>query len=176
MISYVRTLCCYCFAGRANTNISNPVSTQANPPPTIEMNYLDKIEYKDTIPFVPPITEGKVIKVYDGDTITIASKMPYPNSPIFRFSVRFLGIDSPEIKAKTTIEKSLAVISRDALSEKIGGKMVVLKNVSLEKYGRLLADVYLDDLHLNQWMINNKYAIPYDGGTKHRPDEWNDEV
>ena len=41
-----------------------------------------------------------------------------------------------------------------------------------EKYGRILADVYLGDLHINQWMLDNKHAIPYDGGTKHRPDEW----
>ena len=136
------------------------------------MDYLDSTEYKDTIPFVPSITGGKVIKVYDGDTITIASKMPYEGSPIFRFSVRLNGIDTPEIKTKSKTEKGLAIIARDALSSKILGKVITLKNVSLEKYGRLLADVYLDELHLNQWLIENKYAVAYDGGTKHRPDEW----
>ena len=40
-------------------------------------DYLDTIDYKDTIPFIPPITTGKVIKVYDGDTLTLASKLPY---------------------------------------------------------------------------------------------------
>lgn len=64
--------------------------------PTKE-KYLETINYVDTIPFVPPITSGKVIKVYDGDTITIASKLPYDHSPIYRFSVRLLGIDSPEM-------------------------------------------------------------------------------
>lgn len=136
------------------------------------MDYLDAIEYKDTIPFIPKISSGKVIKVYDGDTITIASKMPYHDSPIFRFSVRLTGIDSPEMKTKFAAEKALATQSRDALSEKILGKRVILKNVSLEKYGRLLADVYLDDLNLNQWMLDNKYAVAYDGGTKNRPDDW----
>ncbi len=136
------------------------------------MDYLDEVEYTDTIPFIPEISSGKVIKVYDGDTITIASKMPYPDSPIFRFSVRLTGIDSPEIKTKFAAEKTLATQSKDALSEKILGKKVILKNVSLEKYGRLLADVYLDDLNLNQWMLDNKYAVAYDGGTKNRPDDW----
>jgi len=136
------------------------------------MDYLDAIEYKDTIPFIPEISSGKVIKVYDGDTITIASKMPYPDSPIFRFSVRLTGIDSPEMKTKFAAEKALATQSRDALAEKILGKRVMLKNVSLEKYGRLLADVYLDDLNLNKWMLDNKYAVEYDGGTKQIPDEW----
>ena len=44
----------------------------------------------------------------------------------------------------------------------------------MEKYGRLLADVYVDNIHVNQWMLDNKYAVPYDGGTKHRPSDWDD--
>ena len=142
------------------------------PKTTTKEKYLETINYTDTIPFVPPITSGKVIKVYDGDTITIASKLPYDNSPVYRFSVRLLGIDSPEIKSKTSTEKQLALTSRDALSNIIMDKIIRLKNVSTEKYGRVLADVYLDDLHINQWMLDNHYAIPYDGGTKHRPQEW----
>lgn len=133
---------------------------------------LESVEWSNTIPFIPSVHYGKVIKVYDGDTITIASKMPYPDSPIFRFSVRLNGIDTPEIKGKTVAEKKHATLARDALSEQILGKIVELKNVSLEKYGRLLADVYCKDLHLNKWLIDNKYAVPYDGGTKSRPNDW----
>lgn len=186
MLSYITTSfgACICRQNApVNTNLQLPsLSTNSSSSdlslsiidnPSI-MNYLDSIEYKDTIAFVPQITKGKVIKVYDGDTITIASKMPYENSPIFRFSVRLLGIDTPEIKTKSKAEKELAVLARDALSSKIMGKIIILKNVSLEKYGRLLADVYLDDLNLNQWLIENKYAVAYDGGTKDRPDDWTD--
>jgi len=133
---------------------------------------LDKIEYKDAIPFIPPVTGGKVIKVYDGDTITIASKLPLINSPVYRFSVRLSGIDSAEIKGKTFAEKEAAVQARDALRELIMGKMVTLKGVSTEKYGRVLATVYLGNLNICEWMLENKYAVPYDGGTKNRPTEW----
>jgi endonuclease YncB( thermonuclease family) len=135
---------------------------------------IQNIEWKDTVPFVPPINAGCVVKVYDGDTITIASKMPYKNSPMYRFSVRLRGIDSPEIKGKTAIEKDLAYSARDALANKLLGKNIILKNVSLEKYGRLLADVYFDGLNMNQWMLDNKLALPYDGGTKYRPSDWDD--
>lgn len=137
-----------------------------------DLSYLDKISYKETIAFVPPIYSGKVVKVYDGDTITIASRLPNLNKPIYRFSVRLSGIDSPEIKGKTEIEKNLAIKARDALHDKIFGKIVLLKNTSIEKYGRILADVYLEDLHLNKWMLENNYAIEYDGGTKTRPEHW----
>ena len=131
--------------------------------------YFD-IKWSDTKPFVPPINSGYVIKVYDGDSFTIASEMPFINSPIYRFSVRLSGIDCPEIKGKTVIEKELAINARDALKNKIMNKTITLKNVSLEKYGRILADVYCDGVHINQWMLDNKFALPYDGGTK--TSEW----
>ena len=57
----------------------------------IERNYMEDgydIKWEDTVEFTFPITGGRVIKVYDGDTITIASKLPYEESPMYRLSVR----------------------------------------------------------------------------------------
>ena len=119
-----------------------------------------------SIPFVPPITKGEVINVYDGDTITIVSKLPYDASPLYRFSVRLAGIDCAEIKGKTDRERELAQEAKCALQKLILNKIVALKNVKTEKYGRVLADVYLGDLHLNQWLLDNKYAVQYSGGAK----------
>jgi endonuclease YncB( thermonuclease family) len=130
------------------------------------------IKWEDTVEFTFPIKGGRVIKVYDADTITIASRLPYEESPMYRLSVRLNGIDTPEIKGKTANEKRLAFEARDKLHELIFGKMIHLKNISTEKYGRILADVYLDDLHVNQWMLDNGLAVEYDGGTKQRPVEW----
>ena len=43
-----------------------------------------------------------------------------------------------------------------------------------EKYSIILTDVYLGDLHINKWMIDNRYAVAYSGGTKSRPKNgWN---
>lgn len=130
------------------------------------------IKWGDTVPFTFPISGGQVIKVYDGDTITIASKLPYDDSPLYRLSVRLNGIDTPEIKGKTADEKQVAKEARDALSGLIMNRQIRLENVESEKYGRILADVYLGDLHLNKWMIENRYAVDYSGGTKTRPENW----
>lgn len=130
------------------------------------------LKWEDTIPFVFPISEGQVIKVYDGDTITIASKMPYPESPMYRFSVRLNGIDTPEIKGKNADEKEIAKKARDELSTLILNKKITLKNVQSEKYGRILADVYLEDVSINDWMIEKRFAVKYDGGTKQIPESW----
>lgn len=124
------------------------------------------IKWEDTTAFTMPITGGQVIKVYDGDSITIAAHLPIENSPLFRFSVRLNGIDTPEIKGKNEDEKAAAKDARDALSNLILHKEVILKNVGTEKYGRILADVYLNDLCINDWLIKENYAVKYDGGTK----------
>jgi micrococcal nuclease len=138
----------------------------------ISVNNLQDAIWDNTAPFVPPVTRGKVIKVYDGDTITIAAKLPYKSSEIYRFSVRLRGIDSPEIKSKSPVEKELAINSKIYLSNVILGQMVELKNISTEKYGRILADVYIDNVNVNKWMLENKLAVPYNGGKKTRPPEW----
>ena len=136
---------------------------------------LDDVVYSDTQIYIPNITQGKVVKVYDADTITVANRISVrgvQSDEIYRFPVRLNGIDSPEIKSKNPTTKALAKQARDVLSEMIFGKTVELKNVQLEKFGRLLADVYLGDLHLNQWLIDHNYAVRYDGGTKQIPEEW----
>ena len=95
----------------------------------------DIISWSDTCPFISPISQGQVIKVYDGDTITIASYMPYTDSPLFRFAVRLNGIDSPEIKGQSEQEKKAAKESRSALNDKgcrSGGRQLRTRLQSLQ--------------------------------------------
>lgn len=133
---------------------------------------LTAIEYKETIPFIPPVTCGKVVKVYDGDTITIASKMPWDNSPYYRFSVRINGIDCPEIKGKTESEKQCAILAREYVDSLVMSKIVHLENVKTEKYGRILADVFIEGVNIGQSLLEKKLAVVYDGGKKISPDDW----
>lgn len=132
------------------------------------------IGWKDCLPFVPPITKGLVIKVYDGDTITVASKLPYKESPMYRFSVRLNGIDCPEMGSKDKYEKECAEIAKQEMTRLVLNKVVTLKNIKTEKYGRILADVYQGDIHLNSHMLEKRLAVCYDGGTKKSPDNWID--
>ena len=129
-------------------------------------------EWNKTIPFIPPINGGWVIKVYDGDTITVASKLPYKKSPLYRFSVRINGIDCPEMKSHNKNEKKVAEIAQSKLSEIILNKRVKLENVSNDKYGRVLADVYYDKLNISTFMLKNRLAVEYHGKTKEPPKDW----
>ena len=132
--------------------------------------YLKDVDMTTARPFVPALSYGRVVKVYDGDTITIAA--PFCNSSLatspelFFFRVRLRGIDSPELRGTHAEKHESAVASRDALNALVMHQIVRITNVGAEKYGRVLADVYLDDLYVNDWMIDNKYAVRYLGGTK----------
>lgn len=130
---------------------------------------LDSVSYTDTKVFIPPIECGKVVQVYDGDTFTIAT---FLFGEFYRFSVRLYGIDTPEIKTKDAKMKSRAILARDALRQLIMNKIVELKNVEYEKYGRLMAHVYVDGINVNDWMIHRGHGVVYTGGKKVVPEEW----
>ena len=125
--------------------------------------------------FVPKIKKCKVIKVYDGDTITVAGYLK-GDPECYKFKVRLNGIDSPELRGSNENEKKHAIIARDALSNKILNNMVILDIKGTEKYGRLLADVLYDGTNMNEWMINNGYAVKYDGGKKIRDLKWDEDI
>ena len=114
--------------------------------------------------FVPNIKTGKVIKVYDGDTITIGTRLSL-FGPWYKFSVRLPRIDAPEMK-----EKPYGKQSGDILRDLILHKKVKLVDVGYDKYGRILAEVYLlqwsKNINISDWMLVNKLAVPYYGGSK----------
>jgi endonuclease YncB( thermonuclease family) len=130
------------------------------------------INPRDIDRFVPPINGGRVIKVYDGDTITIASYLPYRKSKLYKFSVRLNGIDCPELKTKNRDEKEVATIAKEFVSDMVLGSMVKLEKVSLEKYGRVLANVIYNKKSISQLLLQERLAVPYDGGTKLCPKNW----
>ena len=134
----------------------------------------DDITWGDTREFTFPVDGGRVIKVYDGDTITIASKMPFKSSPIYRFSIRMNGIDTPEMKGKDVSEdeKTAAHEAQKFVSNLILNKYVTLKNIKNEKYGRILADVFIGEVNVNELLLKERYAVPYDGTTKKKPACW----
>lgn len=143
------------------------------------MTTIENATWENTLEFVPFITGGKVIKVYDCDTITIASNFPYspalPESKIiYRFNIRLNNIDAPEIKSTNKDEKSIAQLAQKKLQDLILNKYVILKNTSNDKYGRILADVYIAEsgMCINTWVLQNRFGVVYNGGSKISPKSW----
>ena len=149
----VRNLCCY-----------RPPLNKMDHEIEMTKHELTKSTFSNTTPFVPQLNCGKVIKVYDGNTIIIAAKNPQPDAAFVRFTICLRGIESPKLKTVNPFEKHAAVLSRDALNNLIFNKIITLQNVNIERYGRIIADIYLDDIHVNQWMLDHHYVDKYTGG------------
>jgi len=132
----------------------------------------DTYDLKCVPSYLPPIKKGKVLKVYDGDTFTIVTKL-YINEPVYKFQIRINNIDTAEIKGTSDNIKKMALLAKEKLSDLILNKMVIFENISYDKYGRILADVYIDNILINKWMIDNHLALSYDGGHKQDSSVWN---
>ncbi len=88
-------------------------------------------------------------KVIDGDTIELDNGE----------RVRYIGIDTPEFRANQEPDP-YAQEAYEANYNLVDGKEVYLEFDVQERdrYGRILAYTYVDDLFVNAWLIENGYA------------------
>lgn len=118
-----------------------------------------------TLAHAEPVTRDyvydvDVISVYDGDTLNVDIDLGF-SIWIKDKSLRLYGIDAPEVRGQTR-ERGLVV--RDWLRERIEqGQTVLIESISdqPDKYGRYLAILYIDGVNINQLMIDEGLARPY---------------
>lgn len=114
----------------------------------------------------------KIDHVYDGDTLYF--RMPNAWPEISMTGIRVLGIDAPEIHARCPAERQQALAAREAAQrfiEQTSG-VVELRNVRHDKYGgRIEADVLVDGKSLASYELEQKLAVPYNGGHRDKM-EW----
>ena len=113
---------------------------------------------------------NNVTKVVDGDTIDVVIDLGFDIS--FSSRVRLAGIDTPESRTKDLKEKALGLESKEYLKKKLDAATNIVirteKVNSSEKYGRILAWLYVDGetKSVNHEMIEKGYAWGYLGDTK----------
>ena len=120
------------------------------------------------------VTEIK--KVLDGDTIDVIIDLGFDLAKTER--VRIAGVDTPEKRTRNLEEKALGIDATEWLKDKLEGAIdgdddLVIRTElvgGVGKYGRLLGWLYIGDadVSLNEQMITEGYAWPYDGGTKQK--------
>lgn len=99
--------------------------------------------------------KGKVIKVADGDTITILEE----NGDKTR--IRFYGIDAPEKK------QDYGIKSLNILKKLIDKKEVEIEIKNKDQYGRIVGVVYYDKININLYMLETGNAWWYKQYSKH---------
>ncbi len=93
-----------------------------------------------------PPDEAVVIRVYDGDTVTIATGDP----------VRLRWVNTPELRPL----EDFAEEARDVAAAFVGGKLVQLNygDPVRDAYGRLVADIIIDGKSLEEQLLERGLA------------------
>ena len=113
----------------------------------------------------------KINKVVEGDTVEIDLDLGF-NMMLVNQRVRMAGIDTPESRTSNNEEKERGIISKKKLAEKlpVGSwqKIQTMRSdANDDKFGRILGVFIMEDgMSLNQWMIDNNYAVLYQGENK----------
>lgn len=92
---------------------------------------------------------GQVIKISDGDTITILTQQRE------QVKVRLYGIDAPEKK------QPYGQKSKQFLASLIAGQVVEIEPKGKDRYKRTLGTIYYKGQDINAQMVLNGYAWAY---------------
>jgi micrococcal nuclease len=113
----------------------------------------------------------KIIKVLDGDTVDIDLDLGF-KIILANQRVRMAGVDTPESRTAIAEEKVRGQLSKKKLAEKlpVGSWQIIETQKSDsndDKFGRILGVFILEDgTRVNDWLIENNYAVPYKGENK----------
>jgi micrococcal nuclease len=110
---------------------------------------------------------ASVLKVIDGDTIEVDFDLGF-GVWLRNQRIRLDGIDTPESRTSDKEEKVRGTLSKEKLKEILGKDIQITTKIDPnEKYGRILGVLMnKDGVNVNQWLIENNYAVKYSGENK----------
>lgn len=120
------------------------------------------------------VYQAEIVRWVDGDTVDVDififldCGFHLYETKQFKQRVRLYGLNTPErghanYKEATAHNNSMAP---EGTEVKIKTYKMPTSYASEEKYGRYLADIFIEDENLNQTIIASGLAVAYFGGTK----------
>ena len=100
------------------------------------------------------VLTGKVVKIADGDTITIESGGT-------KEKIRFAQIDTPETSHFGSPTQPFGKEAGAALRQMVKDKNVRVEVEAVDQYGRNVGTVYVGNLNVNRELVKNGFAWVY---------------
>ena len=109
---------------------------------------------------------NKVTKVVDGDTIDVVIDLGF--DIMYKSRVRLFGIDTPESGTRDKVEKKYGLLAKQFLKDHLKGKIVIKTHKDNEtgKFGRILGEIFVDGININELMCKKGHAVEYHGQSK----------
>ena len=103
----------------------------------------------------------KVVRVYDGDTITVVEDGK-------EITIRLVGIDAPEISSKKHVPgQPFCLKAKEYLSALVLNKVVNIKFYGKDGSGKSLGEIFAEKVNINIEIINAGLAEVYRGVPAH---------
>jgi len=108
----------------------------------------------------------EVKRVVDGDTVDVVIDLGFDIA--YSSRVRLFGIDTPESRTRDKDEKARGLISKDFLKSYLdkGGVVIRTRKDKKGKFGRVLGEMVVEDININELMIKEHHAVKYHGQSK----------
>ena len=111
-----------------------------------------------------------ITKVIDGDTVDVDIDLGF-EVWLRNQRIRLYGIDTPESRTSDKIEKVFGNLAKSKILEfcPIGSSIILQTKTddSRGKYGRILGELVTNEgVNVNEYMIENNYAVAYFGMSK----------
>ena len=111
-----------------------------------------------------------ITKVIDGDTVDVDIDLGF-EVWLRNQRIRLYGIDTPESRTSDKVEKVFGNLAKSKILHfcPVGAKIVLQTKTddSRGKYGRILGELITNEgLNVNEYMIENNYAVAYFGMSK----------
>jgi len=101
------------------------------------------------LPLLCTAQEVKVVSITDGDTVKVLT------ADRQQIKVRLAEIDTPERK------QPYGKKAKQVLSDLVFGKVVDLRPVTVDRYGRTVAHLFIGSLNVNKEMVRTGHAWVY---------------
>lgn len=112
-------------------------------------------------------SEYKVLRIVDGDTFVISAPF-LPKEIKQTMYLRLSNIDTPNVKRWANCDKEAELGEKAKLfvEQVIMNNKHTIKLVGVDKYNRLLGQIFINKKDLSDLLIKNNFARPYYGGKK----------
>ena len=112
--------------------------------------------------------KAKIRRIVDGDTVDVDIDLGF-DMILSKQRIRLYGIDAPESRTRDKAEKFYGKLAGQFLKDQCKkGSSITLRTYldKKGKYGRILGEIIVDGVNINQLMIEEHMAVEYDGRSK----------
>lgn len=116
----------------------------------------------------PFVYNAIIDRVVDGDTVDVHIDLGF-NTWLMNRRIRLNGIDTPETRTTDLLEKQFGLLAKSVVEELCpAGSKIIVETVidNNDKFGRILGTIVANGINVNQYLIENRFAVAYYGQNK----------